>query len=156
MNILNLKTVILSLFVLSSGAALAESNKNAEALSKAMLPEAQFKQMSDAIVQTGLGAAQAKVESEKLAIDMDKKGKDLEKSLRSAFTYEYFIALNSKTMMKNFSDDELGKILGFYNTPVGKKWTKHTPEIISETMTQIQMDLQEKLPKLVDAMIAKK
>jgi hypothetical protein len=58
-------------------------------------------------------------------------------------------------MSKNFSEKELGDILAFYNTPVGKKWTKHTPEIISETMMQLQLDLQEKLPKMVDALASK-
>jgi hypothetical protein len=131
------------------------SNPNAIALSKAMMPEAQFKQMTDAIVQTGMNAAKSKIESDKLKIDLDKKGKDLEKSLRDAFTYDYFVNLNAKTMSKNFNEAELGKILSFFTTEVGKKWTKHTPEIISETMMQIQLDLQEKLPKFVDAMAAK-
>jgi hypothetical protein len=164
MKITNLRPLIFTLALLTASFALAAdapaknvagSNSNAVALSKAMLPEAQFKQMTDAIVQTGMGAARAKIESDKLKVDMDKKGKDLEKSLRNAFTYEYFVNLNSKTMAKNFSEKELGEILSFYNTSVGKKWTKNTPEIIRETMMQIQLDLQEKLPKFVDALASK-
>lgn len=142
---------------LFSGSSIAGlSNPNAVALSKAMMPEAQYKQMTDAIVQTGLNAAKSKNESDKLGIDLEKKGKDLEKSLRDAFNYQYFIDLNAKTMSKNFTESELGKILNFFSTEVGKKWTKNTPEIISETMMQIQLDLQEKLPKFVEAMAAKK
>lgn len=153
----NIRVLILTLSLLSGGLAQAAatkavSNPNAVALSKAMLPEDHFKQMTDAIVQTGMGAARAKIESDKLAIDLDKQGKDLEKSLRDAFTYEYFIDLNAKTMSRTFSEKELGEILAFYNKPVGKKWTKNTPEIISETMMQIQLDLQEKLPTFVESM----
>jgi len=111
--------------------------------------------MTDAIVQTGMAAAKAKIESDKMKVDLTKKGKDLEKSLRNQFTYDYFIKVNTKTMSKNFTEKELGEILAFYSTSVGKKWTKHTPEIISETMMQIQLDLQEKLPKFVDALAAK-
>lgn len=155
----NLQACLFALIVLPAGisyAALGASAQkmgpNAEALSKAMLPEPQFKQMVDAIVQTGIGAARSQIESEKLKIDMDKRGQELEKSLRDSFTYAYFISLNAKTMSKNFSEAELGKILAFYKTPVGMKWTKNTPEIISETMMQIQIDLQEQLPKFVEAM----
>lgn len=143
--------VILPLFCSS----FVNAGQNATALSKAMLPEAQFKQMIDAIVQTGLAAAKAKIETDKLKIDMTKKSKDLESSLRKQFTYDYFTKVNSNVMAKNFNEKELGEILAFYNTSVGKKWTKHTPEIVSETMMQIQLDLQEKLPKFVDALAVK-
>lgn len=160
MNFANLRPLIFTLALFSSafahaGISKGVTNPNAVALSRAMLPEANYKQMTDAIVQTGMGAAKAKIESDKLKIDLDKQGKDLEKALREAFTYEYFIKLNSTTMSKNFNEKELGEILAFYTKPVGKKWTKSTPEIISETMMQIQLDLQEKLPLFVEALVAK-
>lgn len=161
MKIVNLRSLIFGLVVLSAGISYAAPSgdkklgTNAEGLSKAMLPEAQFKQMVEAIVQTGIGAARSKIESEKLKIDMDKRGQELEKSLRDSFTYDYFISLNAKTMSKSFSEDELGKVLAFYNSPVGMKWTKGTPAIISDTMMQIQIDLQEQIPRFVEAMASK-
>ena len=58
-------------------------------------------------------------------------------------------------MSRTFSETELGAILAFYKTDAGLKWTKSTPEIIQETMMQIQLDLQDKLPRFIDAMAKK-
>jgi hypothetical protein len=131
--------------------ATAKGKNSAEELSKTMLPQEQYEQMIGQIVQTGSAMAQAKIEQEKLKADPAKEAAKIEKSLKSTFTYKYFIDLNMKTMKKNFDDAELKSILDFYDTPIGKKWIKFTPQIIGETMESVQKDLREKLPKLVDA-----
>lgn len=144
-------TAMLILPVLS----LAKIN-SADALSKTMLTMEQYEQMMSSIVQNAIAMAEEKAELDKLKIDLGKEAKRIEDSLRNKFTYAYFIGMNSKTMQKNFKDDELKKIVAFYETDLGKKWIQYTPEIITETMTNVQADLQSEMPKLVAAMSSNK
>jgi len=150
------KFFLVVIFLSMHGLSAPSTANPATELSRTMLPKEQYDQMIEGIVQTGLAMANAKVEQDKLKVDFEKESQKIEKSLREKFTYDYFISMNSKTMKKNFSEVELKTILGFYQTDLGRKWIKHTPEIITETMLMVQTDLQEQLPKLVDAMVSKK
>lgn len=129
----------------------AATKNSAEELSKTMLPQEQYEQMIGQIVENGRAMAQMKIDQDKLKADPKKEGDKIEKALKSTFTYKYFIDLNIKTMKESLNDKELEQILAFYETPAGKKWVQHTPKIISQTMQSVQKDLQEKMPKLVEA-----
>jgi hypothetical protein len=148
-------TAILMSSIPSLALPLAKTN-SADALSKTMLSLEQYEQIMSSIVQNAVAMAEAKAEKDKLKIDLGKEAKRIEDSLRRQFTYAYFIEMNSKTMQKNFKDDELKKIVAFYETDLGKKWIKYTPEIITETMANVQTDLQAEMPKLVEAMSSNK
>lgn len=150
-------TAMLILPVLSSAATSVLPKVNsADALSRTMLSIEQYEQMMSSIVQNAVAMASMKAEQDKLKIDLGKEAKRIEDSLRHKFTYEYFIGLNSKIMQKNFKDDELKKIVAFYGTDLGKKWIQYTPKIITETMTNVQADLEAETPKLVEAMSSQK
>ncbi len=148
--------IAVSMLSVSSVAAPLAKMNSADALSRTMLSKDQYEQMMSSIVQNAVAMAEAKAEQDKLKIDLAKEAKRIEDSLRHQFTYQYFIGMNSKTMQKNFKDAELKKILDFYETDLGKKWIQYTPEIITETMTNVQADLQLEMPKLVDAMSSQK
>ncbi|MCK4809888.1 MAG: DUF2059 domain-containing protein [Candidatus Omnitrophica bacterium] len=47
-----------------------------------------------------------------------------------------------------FSEKELEGIINFYKTPVGKKFTEKTPELMKKSMDISQKQMQELMPKL--------
>jgi hypothetical protein len=130
-------------------------SKNAIALSKAMVSKSQFERLADAIVETGMSAASAKVGSEKLKVDLDAKAKQLEASLREAFSYDHLITLSASRLSSDFKDEELSQILAFYESPMGKKWTQYSAEHISNTLTTLHEELESKLPKMLESLKAK-
>lgn len=126
------------------------AKKYARQLSETMMSSEQYDEMLQAIVQGGVSMAADDLEINGGVPDVQGKGKDVETALRKKFTYEYFIGTNSTTIQKNFDAKEMAAILRFLGTDVGKKWLKHTPTIIGETMNNVQTDLQVMVPKLAD------
>lgn len=130
-------------------------SKNAIALSKAMISQQQFAPLSNSIVETGLNIAKVKIGSEKLKVDLPAKSKQIERSLRGTFSYDHFINLSAASLSRDLSDEELSKVLAFYNSPIGKKWTAYSAEHIAGTLKTLLNEIERDVPKMVKSMVTK-
>jgi|GEM_PF-3116545 len=153
--VVTMVSLLILVLAVSAHAESVSISKNAIALSKAMISQQQFAKLSDSIVDTGLNIAKVKIGSEKLKVDLRTKSKQLEKSLRETFSYDHFINLSAASLSRDLSDDELSKILGFYNSPIGKKWTAYSGEHVSGTLKTLLGEIEREVPKMVATMATK-
>lgn len=136
-------------------ATLKNSSKEelGEKLSEVMLPEDEFQKLSQAIFQTGMGLVNAQAQGAGIKIDSSVED-ELKKSVEEKYSRKYFAELNAKSM-DELSKNELMSILSFYNTEAGVKFLKLSPKIIESTMTNVQADLSQWLPKTVEGLVNK-
>lgn len=121
-------------------------------LSELMLPEDEYVKLDSAITQTGVGLFMAQAQGAGVTVTEEAQ-QELKKTLSEKYSRKYFSDMNVSSM--DFTKEELGTILGFYNTTAGKKFLEQSPKIIQTTMQNVQNDLKENLPKTVDALVAK-
>jgi hypothetical protein len=124
-----------------------------EKLSEFMLPENEFSKLQAAIMQAGLGLFMSQAQTAGISINEDMQ-KELKEAIDKKYDRKYFSGLNAESM-KEINKDELISIIGFYHTEAGKKFLEMSPKIIQETMTKVQTNLSEWLPKTVEAMVTK-
>ncbi len=122
-------------------------------LSNVMLPEEEFGKLSTAIYQTAMGLFMAQAQQAGINVS-DAAQQELKKSIDDKYSRKYFEDMNANSM-KELSKPELISIIGFYNTEAGIKFLKLSPKIIQSTMSAVQADLTQWLPKTVDALVAK-
>lgn len=74
----------------------------------------------------------------------------LNKSLEDNWDEEYMKLAYSKIYKHKFSENELGKIIEFYNTDVGKKYIRLYPDVIREGINaEKAIKIPEKLSNLI-------
>lgn len=142
---------------LSSEQAKAIGAKNLEELgaelSDVMLPLEEYNKLGNAIQQTAMGLMMA--QGSELSPEKTKQAEDeLKKEIDQKYSRKYFTDMNSSSM-KELSKEDLVAILSFYATDAGKKFLVVSPKIIETTMTTVQADLAQWLPKTVDGILAK-
>jgi hypothetical protein len=83
----------------------------------------------------------------------EKPPKDLESKLRTQLgdemKYERTLDTQAEALAHSFSNDELKTIARFYETPAGKKLVTELPKVQSEVSDQLQAQLSEAVPKVV-------
>lgn len=144
----------------SNGVAVSDPNLKNETieqlsgkLSNIMLPDDEFGKLGGAIFQTAMGLFMA--QSQQAGIEAtDAAQQELRKSIDDKYSRQYFADMNAKSMAE-LTQPDLVAIIGFYQTEAGQKFLKLSPKIIQSTMTAVQADLTQWLPKTVDALVSK-
>lgn len=122
-------------------------------LSNFMLPEEEFSKLGGAIFQTAMGLFMAQAQQAGIEVT-DVAQQELKKSIDEKYSRKYFADMNASSM-KELTKEELAAIIAFYNTEAGVKFLKLSPKIIQSTMSAVQADLSQWLPKTVDALVLK-
>jgi hypothetical protein len=122
-------------------------------LSEVMLPEDEFLKLESAIFQTAMGLFMAQAHSAGITVTENAQN-ELKKNIDEKYSRKYFSDMNSDSM-KEMSKQDLISILSFYDTESGQKFLELSPKIIQSTMSAVQADLSQWLPKTVDELVAK-
>ncbi len=122
-------------------------------LSEVMLPADEFEKLSGAIYQTGMGLFMSQAQQAGIEVN-EAAQQELKKSIEEKYSRKYFADMNANSMTE-LTKPELVSVISFYNTESGQKFLKMSPKIIQTTMSAVQADLTQWLPKTVDDLVAK-
>lgn len=122
-------------------------------LSEFMLPEEEYSRLGTAIFQTAMGLFMAQAQQANITVD-EAAQQRLKKSIDDKYSRKYFADINANSMQE-LTKPDLVTIINFFGTESGQKFLKLSPKIIQTTMTTVQNDLSQWLPKTVEELVAK-
>jgi hypothetical protein len=122
-------------------------------LSRIMLPEEEFSKFNTAIYQTAMGLFMTQAQQAGVQVS-ESAQQELKKAVDEKYSRDYFAGLNAKSMQA-LTKEHIAAIIRFYGTEAGKIFLTASPTIIQETMTTVQTDLTQWLPKTVEALVMK-
>lgn len=69
-------------------------------------------------------------------------------------TYEEMLDFQAGLLQKHYTADELKELLAFYQSPLGQKAIRITPEVMRDAMGWMQARVQQQMPAAMERMMA--
>jgi hypothetical protein len=128
----------------AAGAAPADPKK-AKALAEMVIPRATYEQMVAQMTQQMLAS---------LPPPPPDAPKDFGERIKAAITdvlpYEQEIQVTSEILVKYYTDEEIGELRKFYESPVGKKALTIMPQVMGDVTKRVMTLMQQKMPAALE------